>query len=96
MSAENGEIKSVSTNRGTIYPKVVINAAGVFSDEVAKMANDRFFSIHPRKGTNTILDPKAAVRLMTIASSFGTSLHKKAAHQRRRVGKHREYRTGRS
>ena len=77
IQVENGEIKSVSTNRGTIYPKVVINAAGVFSDEVASMANDRFFSIHPRKGTNTILDQKAAVRLMTIASSFGTSSTKK-------------------
>ncbi len=77
MQVENGEIKSVSTNRGTISPKVVINAAGVFSDEVASMANDRFFSIHPRKGTNTILDQKAAVRLMTIASSFGTSSTKK-------------------
>jgi len=77
MTVENGEIKSVSTNRGTIYPKVIINAAGVFSDEVANMANDRFFSIHPRKGTNTILDQKAAVRLMTIASSFGTSSTKK-------------------
>lgn len=77
MRVEDGEIKSVQTNRGTIYPKVVINAAGVFSEDVAKMACDRFFSIHPRRGTNTILDSKSAVRLNTIVSSLGTSSTKK-------------------
>ncbi len=77
MSLENGSIASVKTNRGTIYPKIVINAAGVFSEEIARMAQDRFFSIHPRKGTNTILDHKASVRMNTIVSSFGTSSTKK-------------------
>jgi len=41
------------------------------------MAQDRFFSIHPRKGTNTILDHKASVRMRTIVSSYGTSDTKK-------------------
>lgn len=77
MCVENSEIKSVQTNRGTVYPKVVVNAAGVFSEEVAKMACDRFFSIHPRRGTNTILDSKSAIRLNTIVSSLGTSSTKK-------------------
>lgn len=77
MTLENGSIISVKTNRGTIYPKIVINAAGVFTEEVARMAQDRFFSIHPRKGTNTILDHKASVRMNTIVSSFGTSSTKK-------------------
>jgi glycerol-3-phosphate dehydrogenase len=67
----------VQTNRGTIYPKVVINAAGVFSEDVACMAQDRFFSIHPRNGTNTILDHKASVRMRTIVSSYGTSSTRK-------------------
>ena len=77
MITQEGRITDVETNRGTIYPKVVVNAAGVFSEEIAKMANDRFFSIHPRKGTNTILDHKAAKRMMSIVSSFGTSSTKK-------------------
>jgi glycerol-3-phosphate dehydrogenase len=42
----------VTTNRGTLYPKLVINAAGVFSDCVAAMADDRFFSIHTAQGEN--------------------------------------------
>ena len=58
-------IISVATNRGTVYPKLVVNAAGVFTEEIAKMAHDRFFSIHPRKGTNTILDKKTARMVKT-------------------------------
>lgn len=77
MTLEGDRIVSVLTNRGTVCPKVVINAAGVFAEDVARMANDRFFSIHPRKGTNTILDHKAAQRMQTIVSSFGTSSTKK-------------------
>ncbi len=77
MQVEENTIVSVETNRGTVYPKVVINAAGVFSDDVARMAGDQFFTIHPRRGTNTILDHKSAARLNTIVSSFGTSSTKK-------------------
>lgn len=58
MSTENGRITAVNTNRGSIRPGLVINAAGVFSDIIAGMANDRFFSIHPRKGECAILDKK--------------------------------------
>ena len=77
MQVENGGIVSVSTNRGTLHPRVVVNAAGVFSDVVAEMAQDRFFTIHPRRGTNAILDHKAAIQVRAIASSFGTSATKK-------------------
>ena len=58
MKVENDKIISVETNRGTIYPKVVINAAGVYSDVIADMAGDRTFTVHPRKGTDIILDKK--------------------------------------
>ena len=54
MDVKDGKIRSVLTNRGRIYPEIVINAAGVFADDVAEMAGDRFYSIHPRRGTNAI------------------------------------------
>jgi glycerol-3-phosphate dehydrogenase len=38
------QLFSVKTNRGTIYPKVVVNAAGVYSDVIANMAEDQFFT----------------------------------------------------
>ncbi len=68
METKNGSIASVTTNRGTVYPKVVVNAAGVFTEEISKMAGDRFYSIHPRKGTNTILDRKTASMVRTSYS----------------------------
>ena len=71
MKCENGKILSVTTNRGTVYPKIVINAAGVWSDKIAEMAGDRFFSIHPRRGTNSILDKKSGDSFATIASIVG-------------------------
>lgn len=73
MEVINNHIVSVKTNRGTIHPKIVINAAGVFSEDIAIMANDHFFSIHPRGGTNIILDKKAKHIVNTIISTFGTS-----------------------
>lgn len=65
MNLKDGLIKEVITNRGTIYPKVVVNAAGVFSDEVAEMANDRTFTIHPRTGTDLITDKKVGYMVNT-------------------------------
>ena len=71
MKVENGKIVSVTTNRGTLHPRLVINCAGVYSDEIARLAGDRFFTIHPRRGTNSILDRKMGARYHTIASIIG-------------------------
>jgi glycerol-3-phosphate dehydrogenase len=79
MEVEDGAIKSVRTNRGTIHPKIVINAAGVFAEDVAQMAGDRFFSIHPRRGTNSILDKKSGPIARYHASTLLTG-HARGAH----------------
>jgi glycerol-3-phosphate dehydrogenase len=73
INVNNGKIESVMTNRGRIYPKLVINAAGVFAEEIARLAHDRFFSIHPRRGTNIIMDKKIASLALTVVSSYGIS-----------------------
>lgn len=65
METKDGKIYSVKTNRGTIYPKLVINAAGVYADVIAQMAGDRTFTIHPRKGTDIILDKKVGKYIRT-------------------------------
>ena len=80
---EEGRIKSVKTNRGTILPKVVVNAAGVFSDNIAAMAGDRFFSIRPKKGTIAVLDKKYTSSLVqTVVSTPEIT----SAHRRRVKG----------
>lgn len=58
MDVTDGKIVAVHTNRGVVYPKAVVNCAGVYSDVIADMAGDRTFTIHPRKGTDIILDKK--------------------------------------
>jgi len=39
MKKEEGNIISVETNRGKILPSIVINAAGVYADKIASMAD---------------------------------------------------------
>lgn len=80
MTVKNGKITAVKTNRGTLKPGLVINAAGVFADNIADMAGDRFFSIHPRKGTNSITDRKSGALIKGIAS-FKT-LKKDSSHSK--------------
>ena len=53
---EHGGIVGIKTNRGLVRAGVVINAAGVWADKIAGFADDRFFSIHGRKGTIAIVD----------------------------------------
>jgi glycerol-3-phosphate dehydrogenase len=65
METENGQIVSVNTNRGRLYPKLVINASGVYADKIAEMAGDRTFTIHPRRGTDIITDKKVGYMVKT-------------------------------
>ncbi len=58
MELDGQKIVSVQTNRGKIFPRVVVNAAGLWADYIAELANDRFFTIHPRKGIMAIIDSK--------------------------------------
>lgn len=75
IKKENGNIISVSTNRGEIYPKVVINAAGVFSDKIAEMVEDRFFTIHPRKGEIVLFDKKKGNLLDSALARLNLSIN---------------------
>ncbi|HMA58928.1 MAG TPA: NAD(P)/FAD-dependent oxidoreductase [Halanaerobiales bacterium] len=52
---EDDEVKGVLTNRGEFRADLVINAAGLYSDRIAKMAGDQF-EIHPRKGEYHLFD----------------------------------------
>ena len=78
-------VTSVVTNRGTLHAKVVINCAGVFSDKIAEMADDRYFSIHPRKGTDLLLD-KNFSNLPTHAISLAPTLKTMKANKNTKGG----------
>jgi glycerol-3-phosphate dehydrogenase len=66
---ETGEPHRVVTNRGVIEAGTVINAAGARADEIAAMAGDEFFTIHPRRGTLVILDKSLKGRLIQFVGT---------------------------
>lgn len=49
-------MRGVRTNRGDFYAPVVINASGVNSDVISRMAGDDSFIIHPTRGEYFIFD----------------------------------------
>jgi glycerol-3-phosphate dehydrogenase len=56
LEREGNRITRVLTTRGDFRSGVVVNAAGNWADVVAAMADDRFFSLHQRRGVDMILD----------------------------------------
>jgi glycerol-3-phosphate dehydrogenase len=68
---ENGRTVGVVTNQGIIRSEIVINCAGVYTDAIAEMANDRFFTIHPRRGAMAIIDKSRKGFLKTPAGIRG-------------------------
>ncbi len=61
---EDGKIVGVQTDKGAISAKYVINAAGVYADEIAKLAGDDSFTIKPRKGEYILFDKTACTDLV--------------------------------
>lgn len=54
--SDDGECFTLDTTLGDIKAKYVVNAAGVYSDTVARMIGDDSFKIIPRKGEYYLLD----------------------------------------
>jgi glycerol-3-phosphate dehydrogenase len=78
LDQESRTITAVQTNRGTLHPRVVINAAGVWADVIAEYAGDQFYTIHPRRGTNAIVDKKAKIKIAnTIVATMGANISTK-------------------
>lgn len=61
---EDGKIVGVETSKGVIATKYVVNAAGVYADEIAKLAGDDSFTITPRKGEYILFDKTACSSLV--------------------------------
>ena len=61
---EENAIVGVQTNQGVIKTRYVINAAGVYSDVIAKLAGDNSFSITPRKGEYILFDKEGSKQLV--------------------------------
>ncbi len=53
---EHGRVVRVLSTQGDFRVGAVVNAAGNWADVVASWADDRFFSLHQRRGVDMILD----------------------------------------
>ena len=53
---KENDVYKVKTNKGDLFAKVVINAAGLKSDKIASMVEDIDWAITPRKGEYFVLD----------------------------------------
>ena len=52
----NGDVYEISSKSATVKANYVINAAGLYSDEIAKMVGDESFTVHARRGEYVLLD----------------------------------------
>lgn len=69
IDISQGRINTVNTTRGDITAKWVVNAAGLFCDDIAKMVGECDFNVHPRKGQFLVLSKDTPVKVMhTIIS----------------------------
>lgn len=55
INRENGAYEICSKDQ-TVSARYVVNAAGVYSDAIAKMVGDDTFTVHPRRGEYILLD----------------------------------------
>ncbi|MBQ4527788.1 MAG: NAD(P)/FAD-dependent oxidoreductase [Clostridia bacterium] len=61
-----------------LQAKIVINAAGAYSDEMAKLVGDNSFDVHPRKGEYILLDKEYGFvtkhTLFTVPTKMGKGI----------------------
>jgi glycerol-3-phosphate dehydrogenase len=53
---KTGDVYRISSDNDTLEAKIVVNCAGVYSDEIAAMIGGDGFSVRPRRGEYMLLD----------------------------------------
>ena len=53
---DRDEYWEISSDTETVCSRFVVNVAGIYSDDIAKLAGDDSFYIHPRRGEYMLLD----------------------------------------
>lgn len=72
IKTKRGEIRGLQTTKGFIEADIVVNAAGLYSDEISKMAGIDHFDVHPRKGEYYLFDEDAQPTVEKITHSVPT------------------------
>ena len=72
MEIKDGKIQTVNTTKGDISAKWVVNCAGLYCDDIAKMAGECDFTVHPRKGQFFVLSKDTPVKVSHTILSVPT------------------------
>jgi len=72
-----GRVRGVMTNMGFIEADIVINAAGIYSDEISSMAGvDSGFTVRPRRGEYLLFDEDIRIKPERILHTIPTPISK--------------------
>ncbi|RLD31321.1 MAG: FAD/NAD(P)-binding oxidoreductase [Bacteroidetes bacterium] len=76
-SADNSGVYEVTSEMGnTIFSKWIVNASGLFADEISEIFNAEKFKITPRKGEEFLLDRNSAARTEHVVFPVPDSVSK--------------------
>jgi glycerol-3-phosphate dehydrogenase len=76
IHTEDGKIKGVKTTEGDIECSVVINAAGLYCDEIASMVGKDEYKVVARRGQFFILDKNTSCKVNHIVLPIPTKITK--------------------
>ena len=87
IDKKDGRITDVVTRKGVIPCRYVINCAGLYTDDMAMLAGDRYFTIHGRKGTEIVFDKAHRPRFNAIAMVLTDKEHAMKASKKMKNSK---------
>ena len=76
IDQKDGAVTTVKTDKGDIECKYVINAAGLYCDEIASYVGKNDYYVTPRKGQFYILDKKTSCKVNYIVLPIPTKITK--------------------
>lgn len=76
IETKDGTVTTVKTDKGDIETKYVINAAGLYCDEIASYVGKNDYYVTPRKGQFYILDKKTSCQVGMIVLPIPTKVTK--------------------
>lgn len=73
---EDGRVVGANSTAGDIEAKYIVNAAGLYCDEIAGMVGKNDYSVNPRKGQFYILDKNTGCKVNHIVLPIPTKITK--------------------
>lgn len=76
IEIEGGQVTGVHTPDGFIAARYIVNAAGLHSDDISRLAGDDSFSVTPRKGEYILFDKKSGGLVQRVIFPTPTKVSK--------------------